>query len=231
MRAARSSSEENTTARPSCSNSWASAAERLRIAPLRREVAEQRDQPALRLERLAARRDDRAVDPRRALGREPLAQRLAGHRHAIEVEQRLQLAQQRAHAAGGEEVLHVAVADRLQVDQHRRRVGQLVELIERHLHAGAAGDGGQMDDRVGRAAERQQHAQRVLDRLGVDDPVGRAASEPISRTAARAGRLGGAQPVGVHGRDRGGAGQRSCRAPRRCRPWWRRCPSPRRCRR
>ena len=55
MRAARSASEENTTAPPSCSNSFASAAERLRIAPLRREVAEQRDQAALRLERLVAR--------------------------------------------------------------------------------------------------------------------------------------------------------------------------------
>ena len=75
MRAARSASEENTTALPSCSNSLASAAERLRIAPLRREIAEQRDQPALRLERLLARGDDGAVDVGAgSSGRKPLAQ-------------------------------------------------------------------------------------------------------------------------------------------------------------
>ena len=122
------------------------------------------------------------------------------------MEQRLELAQQRAHAAGGEEILHVAVADRLEIDQHRRRVGQLVELIERDLHAGAAGDRGQVDDRIGRAAERQQHAQRVLDRLGVDDAVGRE-RRADQADRGRAGRLGGAQPVGMHRRDRGGAGQ------------------------
>ena len=67
---------------PRCSNSLASAAERLRIAPLRREIAEQRDQPALRLQRLVALGDDACGRPRRpAPCVEPLAQRLAGHRH------------------------------------------------------------------------------------------------------------------------------------------------------
>ena len=140
------------------------------------------------------------------------------------MKQRLQLAQQRAHAAGGEEILHVAVADRLEIDQHRRRIRELVELIERDLDAGAAGDRGQMDDRVGRAAERKQDAQRILDRLRVDDPRRACAREPISRTGRGAGRFGGAQAIGMHGRDRGGARQASCRAPRRCRPWSRRCP-------
>ena len=90
------------------------------------------------------------------------------------MQQRLELAQQRAHAAGGEEILHVAVADRLEIDQHRRGIRELVELLERHLDAGAAGDRGEMDHRIGRAAEREQDAQRVLDRLRIDDPVGRA---------------------------------------------------------
>ena len=171
-----------------------------------REIAEQRDQAALRLERLVARRDDGAVDIAGLVRGETLAERVAGDGQAIEMQQRLQLAQQRAHAAGGEEILHVAVADRLEIDQHRRRVGELVELVERHLHAGAAGDRGEMDDRIGRAAERQQHAQRVLDRLRVDDAVGRhLRADQVDRR--RAGRLGGAQPVGVHRRDRGGAGQ------------------------
>ena len=71
-----------------------------------------------------------AVDIGGGIVRKPLAQRLAGHRHAIEMEQRLELAQQRAHAAGGKKILHVAVADRLEVDQHRRRVRKLVELLQ-----------------------------------------------------------------------------------------------------
>ena len=174
---------------------------------LGREIAEQRHQAALRFKRLVARRDDGAVDIAVvALGGEPLAERAAGDGQAIEMQQRLELAQQRAHAAGGEEVLHVAVADRLEVDQHRRGVGQAVELVERDLHAGASGDRGQMDDRVGRAAERKQHAQRVLDRLRVDDLVGRhRRADQVDRR--HAGRLGGAQAVGMHRRDRGGAGQ------------------------
>ena len=174
---------------------------------LGREVAEQRHQPALRLERLVARRDDGAVDVAAvALGGKAFAERAAGDGQAVEMQQRLELAQQRAHAAGGEEVLHVAVADRLEVDQHRRGVGEPVELVERHLDAGASGDRGQMDDRVGGAAERKQHAQRVLDRLLVDDLVGRhRRADQVDRR--HAGRLGGAQAVGMHRRDRGGAGQ------------------------
>ena len=57
----------------------------------------------------------------------PLAERFAGHRHAIEMQKIFDLAQQRAHAAGGEEIFHVAVTDRLQVHQHRCRVGQFIE--------------------------------------------------------------------------------------------------------
>ena len=90
--------------------------------------------------------------------REAFAQRLAGHGEAIEVQDRLELAQQRAHAASSEEILHIAVADGLEVDQHGRRIGELVELIERNLHACAAGDCREVDDGVGRTAEREQHA-------------------------------------------------------------------------
>ena len=100
------------------------------MAPFGREIAEERDQPTLRFERLFARSDDGAIDAGSGIVRKPLAQRLAGHRHAIEMQQRLELAQQRAHSAGGKKILHVAVADRLEVDQHRRRVRELVELLE-----------------------------------------------------------------------------------------------------
>jgi len=63
-RAARSASDENTTALPSCSNSFASAAEPLEDRALGRQVAEQRDKTALRLEWLLALRDDGAVNKR-----------------------------------------------------------------------------------------------------------------------------------------------------------------------
>jgi hypothetical protein len=89
------------------------------------------------------------------------------------MQQILQLPHQRAHAAGGEEILHVTVADRLQVHQHRRAVGQFIEPLERHRHAGAAGDRGQMDNPIGGAADREQHAQRVLHRFLIDDFVRR----------------------------------------------------------
>ena len=122
------------------------------------------------------------------------------------MQQILQLAHQRADAAGGEEILHVAGADRLQVHQHRRGVGQLVELLQRHRNAGAAGNRRQMDDGVGGAADRQQHAQRVLHRFLVDDLVGRElGADQLDRGGA--GRFRRAQSVGMHGRDGGGAGQ------------------------
>ena len=66
---------------------------------VRRQRAEQSRKPALLLIRLAERADDVAIDPRRGL-RQPLAERLAGHRHAVEVQQRFEFAQHRADAAG-----------------------------------------------------------------------------------------------------------------------------------
>jgi hypothetical protein len=90
---------------------------------LRGEIAEQCDQPALRLQRLVAFRDDVAVDPGVAVETETLAERFAGNGHGIEMQQVFQFAHQRAHAAGGIEIFHVAVADGLQVHQNRRGVG------------------------------------------------------------------------------------------------------------
>ena len=59
-------------------------------------------------------------------------ERFAGHRHAIEMEQVLQFAQQRAHATRGKEIFHVTIANRFQVHQHRRRIGQFVEALQRY---------------------------------------------------------------------------------------------------
>ena len=52
-------------------------------------------------------------------------------RRRLQMQQRLQLAQHRAEPAGGEQVLHVVRPGRLEVDQHRRPIGQLVEALQR----------------------------------------------------------------------------------------------------
>ena len=63
-----------------------------------------------------------------------------------------------------------------------------------------------MNYRIGRAADRQQHAQRILHRIFVDQRPGRErGADQLDRRGA--GRLGGAQAVGVHGGNCRGAGQ------------------------
>ena len=64
----------------------------------------------------------------------------------------------------------------------------------------APGDRGQVDDAVGRAADRQQHAHRVLERLPAVRilSIGRAARGHRHRRGA--GRLGDADAVGGHAR-------------------------------
>ena len=67
---------------------------------VRRERAEERDQPALRGERVLQFTHNCCDRPRAYGARSPL-QRDAGDRHAVEVKQRLELAQHRADAARG----------------------------------------------------------------------------------------------------------------------------------
>ena len=74
-------------------------------------------------------------------------------------------------------------------------------------NAGAAGDGGEMNEPIGRAADGQQHAQRVLHRLRGDDPA-RAQSRADHRHRAAPALFGRPQPVGVDRRNRRGAGKR-----------------------
>ena len=74
--------------------------------------------------------DHRPIDPARGF-LQPLGERAPLHVDGVEVQQRPQLPQQRAHAAGGMEVLHVALADGLEIDQHGRLVRELVEALQR----------------------------------------------------------------------------------------------------
>jgi len=83
----------------------------------------------VRLQRFLALGDDGAVYPPVVFVRKPLAKRLSGHGPAVEVQKILQLAQQRAHAAAGEEILHIAVTDRLEIHQNRGRLRQFIEPL------------------------------------------------------------------------------------------------------
>ena len=149
--------------------------------------------------------DDRPID---SFGRrgEPLGQALAGDGEAVEIEHRLQLVQHGAHSACSEEILHVMRAGWLQIDQHRRRIGEFVQALERYANAEAAGDCGEMNDRIGRASDREQHPERILDGGRCDDTI---YSQPRACECDRraAGCLGRAQSIGVHRRNRGGSGQ------------------------
>ena len=137
---------------------------------------------------------------------QPLAERLAGDRHGVEMQQVLQFAHQRAHAAGGEEIFHIAVADRLQVHQHRRGVGQFVEPLQRTgMPARPA-----MAVRWMMALVEPPMASSTRSAFSIDfrrdDLVGRQLGAD-QLDGQRAGRFRRAQAVGMHGGDGGGAGQ------------------------
>ncbi len=75
----------------------------------RREVAAQHRDAALRIDRIRA-RADHVLREAFTGALHLLAERAAGDGHRIEVQHRLQLAQQRGNAAGAVEVFHVVLA-------------------------------------------------------------------------------------------------------------------------
>src|SRR5262249_61351041 len=107
------------------------------------EISKKGKEPALRFEGLVTAGNNRPVDVRGGIGRKALGQRLTSHGHAIKVEQRLKLAKKRAYPAGGEKILHIAVADRLEIDQYGRCVRELIELLDRNPHTAPTGDCGE----------------------------------------------------------------------------------------
>ena len=102
----------------------------------------------------------------------------------------------RSPACGGEQILHVDAGPvGFRSTSTGVGVADLVEPVEADIDPGAPGDRGEVQDGVGRAADRHQHAQRVLDRFLGNDLVGRdLCAGPPSAVAAQ-GRLGSAQPV------------------------------------
>ena len=72
--------------------------------------------------------------------------------------------EQRRQAAGVVEILHQEGAGGAEIGGDRHVAGDAVEVVEQELDAGAAGHGDQVDDGVGRAAERHVDDERVLER-------------------------------------------------------------------
>ena len=220
-----------TTARPSARTGRRSAAARLKMAPSGASVPESATRPPTGEIGSVERADDAAVDPAGRLV-EALGQRAALDVDGVEVQQRAQLAQHGAHAAGGVEILHVAVADRLEVDQHRRLVGERVEARRADRDA-ERGRRWRSDGRWRWSSRRSPSARGARSRPTSRVMIWRGVSRRwrSAATARLAGLLGG-DAAGRRGR-RGSRRCRAatCRAPRRCRPWCWPCPSPRRCRR
>jgi hypothetical protein len=79
-----------------------------------------------------------------------------------------QFADHVGHAAGGVEIVHVARAIGIDAGDQRHHAREFVHVVPVDLDAGRAGDGGQVDDVVGRTARRQQADDGVDDRLFID---------------------------------------------------------------
>jgi hypothetical protein len=156
---------------------------------VRAEVAPQHHERAALVERARAGADHRLVDD---LGRnrvEVLADRLARDRERVEVDQVANLLEHGRQPARVVEVLHQAVACRLEVDEPGGRRAELVEQRQREVDPDAAGVRDQVNDRVGRAGDRVQRADRVLERV-VSENVGRADAPLDELDDLAAGSLG-----------------------------------------
>ena len=162
----------------------------------RGEIAMQHGEPALRLDRIFARPD--RVLPRYVLGLgDDLAQRLAGDRFGVEIDQAAELRHQLWHAAGMMEVLHIVLAGGFEVDQHRHLAAYPVESFEIDAMRCAVGNRGQMNEAIGRAANRLQHHLRIFER-GLGQEFARPRAFRFRhRCGDPAARLRRAEPLGV----------------------------------
>ncbi len=137
-----------------------------------------------------------------------IADGAAGYAGRIEIEQRLELAEESGQAAGMVEMLHVMGAGGLEIEQHRDVPAQPIEDLQVDIHAGAAGYGSQMNQAIGGPADGLQDDHGIA-HGGCGDQVpwlGRAGDGHLS--GAPAAGLGNAAAVRVRGGRRGAHGQR-----------------------
>ena len=139
-----------------------------------------------------------------------LAERLAGHGRAVEVQQVRDLAdfvEDRADAAGRVHVLDVdLVRRRRDLADVRAAGGDRVDAVEVVLDARLAGDGQRVQDGVGRAAHGHVEHEGVVERLEGDD-VERLEVLLDQLHDLPAGGLVQVLPLRVDGQNRAVAGQ------------------------
>ena len=213
MRAWKSSTLSNTTARPRCRSRCGDAAAGLMTAPSGRGCrAARRCRPSACSGPVAG-PDHLGVPDRRVV--QVVDQRPAGHRERVRVEQVADLAQHRQQPAGPVEVLHQEPAGRLQVDQQRHPGADPVEVVQgqRRSRAGRrwpAGGRPRWSTRRSRPAPRSRcGTTRGQEGARAAGPAATSstASRPVS-CAASSSRLSGAGVPATPGHDR-------ARAPRR----------------
>ena len=178
---------------------------RLHHAAARREIAGQHRGGALGISGSIERMDD--VGQMHLGAGDVLAERAAVDGDAGQIEQIAQLAHQRAQAAGIVEILHQIFARRRDIGDHRHLPRDRVEPRHVERDAGAARHGDEVDDGVGRAAERHVHADGIVER-GRRENLRRRQILPHHVDDAAAGGGAHARMIGIDRRDRRGARQR-----------------------
>ena len=132
-----------------------------------RQVAAQGAQSAFRRQRSVERANDvRIAD---LGGGDVLRQRAAGHGEGVAMQQRQQLFQHSGNAAGVEEVFHLILAAGAHVGDQGTAAADLIKAREGQIDADAPGDGGQVDDGVGAAADGVEQGDGVVKGLSGQD--------------------------------------------------------------
>ena len=153
---------------------------------------------------------------------EVFAQAQAGDRGLVQIQQGRHLTQERRGPSRVGEVLHQEAAGRLQIQQHRRGLGQFVEPLEGQRDAGPPGHREEMNDGVGGTADGMKGADGVVERSGAQQPrrfqvqfhqAHDLASGPVRQArSAGIGRRVGGVPGQCHSQGFGQRGQGGGRA-------------------
>ena len=134
---------------------------RLHNAAARRQISGEHGGRALARHRIAERVDHVALVD---LGAgDVVANAFSGHGQARQIERALQLAHQRAQAAGVEEILHQEFSGRPHIGEHRNLARDLVETLHVELEAGAARHRHHVNDGIGRAAHRHVDTDGIVE--------------------------------------------------------------------
>ena len=173
---------------------------------VRTQVARQDDGAAFLRERHPERADDVLV-PAPGVP-DVVRHRLAVDRQGVGVEQGQELLEDRGEAAGVEKIFHEVLPRGPQIHEEGCRARQLVEAGERQRDAGAPGEGDQVDDRVGRAADRHVAADRVVEGFRRQDLGGPRPARLRQLDGPPTAEFGERQAPGVGRRDRGVTGER-----------------------